>query len=116
MEVRRHALKLRFWPERCPADDDGQLLDLDWSWVKALSGKRVGELRISDSIGGHDNIRVIFFDPHKQAEKEPMPMLWVLAVFQKKRDDFTKHQILVFKTRRKIVLERFYGVEGEADF
>ncbi len=37
-ELRRQALKLRFWPERCPEDENGQVLDLDWCWIKRLSG------------------------------------------------------------------------------
>lgn len=83
------------------------MLDLDWSWIKALPRQRVGELRISDTIGGHNNLRVIFFDP--EIESEPMPMIWVLAVLQKKRDDFTAGQISSFKLRRATVLERFYN-------
>lgn len=105
-EVRRHALKLRFWPQRYPTDDNGTLLDLDWEWIKALSGLRIGELRIGDCIGGHDNIRVIFFAP--QIPSEPKPILWILSVFQKKRNDFTEAQLRMYKLRRTIVLQRFY--------
>ena len=61
--MKEDALKLRFWPEHEPEDDNGELLDLDWSWIKALRGLHVGELRIHDTIGGCDNLRVIFFDP-----------------------------------------------------
>ena len=104
-ELRRHALKLRFWPGYNPDDDAGQLLDLDWSWIKSLPGKRIGELRIDDAIGGCDNLRVIFFAPSIVSE---VPMLWVLSVFQKKRNDFTKAQIRNFDMRRRIILERFY--------
>jgi len=35
-------------------------------------------------------------------------MLWVIAVLQKKWDDFTRVQIKVFDTRRQLVIERFY--------
>ncbi len=87
-------------------DDNGTLLDLDWEWIKALPGLRIGELRIKDSMGGHDNIRIIFFDP--QRPSKPKPMLWVLAVFQKKRADFTTAQLQTFRLRRTLVLERFY--------
>jgi hypothetical protein len=104
MEVRRHALKLRFWPEPHPTDEGGHVLDLDWCWIRALAGLRIGELRVHDTIGGHDNIRIIFFDPQWPAE--PLPNLWVLAVFQKKRDDFTKANLDTFKARRMIVIER----------
>jgi hypothetical protein len=104
-ELRRHALKLRFWPERHPVTESGELLDLNWSWINSLKGKRVGELRISDTIGNCNNLRIIFFDPQI---REPLPMLWVLAVLQKKRDDFTKAQIDNFDLRRTLVLERFY--------
>lgn len=106
-ELRRHALKLRFWPERWPADDNGQILDLDWSWIRSLPHKKVGELRIHDRIGDCDNLRVIFFDPQIS---EPYPTLWVLAVLQKKRDDFSRHMLRIFDSRRTLVLERFYRV------
>jgi len=105
-ELRRHALKLRFWPEKHPEDDVGMLLDLDWSWIKAMKGSRVGELRIHDKIGDCDNLRVIFFD--SQDGDKSMPKIWVLAVLQKKRDDFTTAQIKTFRARRTLVLERFY--------
>jgi hypothetical protein len=106
-ELRRHALKLRFWPGSDETTEGGQLMDLDWSWVRALPGKRIGELRIHDTIGGRDNLRVIFFVPPKQTQAA-MPMLWVLSVLQKKRDDFTDAQIRNFKVRRTLILERFY--------
>lgn len=106
-ELRRHALKLRFWPEHHPTDDNGTLLDLDWSWIQSLRPLRIGELRIQDTIGGCDNLRVIFFDP--DIETKPLPMLWVLAAFQKKRDHFTKAQLSTFKGRSVLVMDRFYG-------
>jgi hypothetical protein len=108
-ELRRHSLKLRFWPERRPTGDNGELLDLDWSWIKALKGERIGELRIHDTLGGHDNLRVIFYDPAIRLPGS-LPTIWVLAVLQKKRDDFTHQQIANFKLRKALVLERFYNV------
>lgn len=107
-ELRRQALKLRFWPERHPEDDTRQLLDLDWSWIRALPGMNVGELRIHDTIGGCDNLRVIFFVP---PTREPLPVLWIIGVLQKKRDDFTSAQVRTYKLRRQLVLERFYQLE-----
>ena len=107
-ELRRHALKLRFWPPGMPISDSGEILDINWSWIKSLKGMRVGELRISDRIGGCDNLRVIFFDP--DIVSEPLPMIWILAVMQKKRDYFTTGQINNFKLRRALVLQRFYHV------
>ena len=105
-ELRRHALKLRFWPSGASDDEGGQVMDLDWSWIKALAGKRIGELRVNDVIGGCDNLRIIFFDP--KLPTAPLPTLWVLSVFQKKRDDFTPAQIKNFQARSRLVLERFY--------
>ena len=104
VELRRHALKLRFWPEPQPEDMAGQLLDLDWQWIKCLPGKRIGELRIHDTIGGCDNLRVIFFVPNL---KMALPTLWVLSVIQKKRMDFSAAQLANFRIRRGLVLERF---------
>lgn len=107
VEVRSHALKLRYWPESLPEDESGQLLDLNWSWIRALPGLNVGELRIDDVIGGHDNLRIIFFvgDP---GVKLPLPIIWVLQVLQKKRNDFTRANIDTFRARRTLVIERFY--------
>lgn len=107
VELRSHALKLRFWPDPKLDDEAGQLLDLNWEWIKALKGSDVGELRIDDVIGGHDNLRIIFFrgDPKVGA---PLPIIWVIGVFQKKRDDFTRQQLQVMKARSRIVKERFY--------
>ncbi len=107
IEIRRHALKLRFWPNQNTSEESGQIVDLDWSWIKSLPQSRIGELRIHDDISGNDNLRVIFFvgEPLDIVE---MPVIWVLSVFQKKRDDFTAPQIKVFRGRRLLVLERFY--------
>jgi hypothetical protein len=104
-ELRRHALKLRFWPGCRPEDSEGQVLDLDWCWIRSLPGKRIGELRIHDTIDGCDNLRVIFYAPPIKTEP---PMLWVLSVLQKKRDDFSTAQIQNFALRSKLILERFY--------
>jgi hypothetical protein len=86
--------------------EQGQLLDLDWCWVKSLPGKRSGELRIHDKIGDCDNLRVIFFVP---AQDTKPPMLWVLSVLQKKRNDFTAAQLRNYEIRRLLILERFYN-------
>ena len=107
--TRRHRaelLKLRFWPGCDSSDSGGQLLDLDWSWIRSLPGHRIGELRIHDTIGNCDNLRVIFFVPPFVTNP---PMVWILSVFQKKRDDFTTAQTANFDMRSKIVLERFYN-------
>jgi hypothetical protein len=107
--LRRHALKLRFWPENHPADDQGKILDLDWSWIQGFPGKRIGELRIHDTIGGCDNLRLVFFVPPAQEDAKQFSEIWILSVFQKKRDDFTIPQLKNFAARRTMILERFYG-------
>ena len=109
-EIRRHALKLRFWPERFPEGDNGELLDLDWSWIQALKGKNVGELRINDRIGGHENIRLIFF-VGGASDGVPMPTIWILAALAKKRDSFTRNEIDVFDARRSLVVARHYDAD-----
>lgn len=107
IEIRRHALKLRYWPEKNPRTAGGMLLDLDWSWVRSLPGLRVGELRIDDTIAGKDNLRVIFFVADARVRKR-LPIIWVLRVMQKGRQDFSKNDLRVFRARRTLVLERFY--------
>lgn len=97
-ELRRHSLKLRYWPDT---------VDLSWSWIKSLDGMKVGELRIDDTIGGNDNLRIIFFVGDSSV-KDPLPLIWVIRVMQKKRMDFSKNDLRIFKARRLLVIERFY--------
>ena len=106
MVLRRHALKLRYWPQSHPTDDAGRILDLDWSWIRSLPGLRVGELRIDDVIGGNDNLRIIFYVGSSEI-REPLPMIWVLRAMQKKREEFTTNDISIFRARRALVIERF---------
>jgi hypothetical protein len=105
--MRRQALKLRFWPEKHPDTGSGELLDVDWSWIRACSGLNIGELRISDKIGGFDNWRIIFFEGPKPDDGS-MPKIWVLQLMKKKRDEFTDADIKTFKLRRLMVVERYY--------
>lgn len=106
-EIRRQALKLRFWPEKHPTDQAGTILDVDWSWIRALrSVSKIGELRIDDTIAGHDNLRVIFSIGRPTA-KAHMPIIWILAVMQKKRDEFTAANIKTFIARHKLVQKRY---------
>lgn len=106
MEVRSQAIKLRYWPER-QAQESGQLIDLEWCWVRALSGLRIGELRLDDAIGGRENLRIIFYVGDRIVGA-PLPTIWILRVMQKKRNDFSSYDLDVFKGRRILVLERFY--------
>jgi hypothetical protein len=98
--IRRHALKLAFWPDHA---------DLNWDWVVSLKSKRVGELRIDETIAGCDNLRVIFFKANKRLPNEPLPRIWTLTVIQKKRQEFTGPEIAAFRTMRDIVFVRNYG-------
>lgn len=74
-----------------------------------MPNSKVGELRIDDSIGGIANLRVIFFvgDDDKCHQNE-RPVIWILAVLQKKRDDFTTNNIKTYWARRQLVIQRFY--------
>ena len=108
MELRRHSLKLRYWPEKCTETESGLVVDMDWSWVKSLPGMKVGELRIDDVIGGHENLRVIFFQGPSEI-RDPLPLIWIIRVMDKKRDDFSKNDLAIFRARRLLVLQRFYS-------
>lgn len=108
IEVRRQVLKLRFWPGAVPVDPGGPVVDLNWSWIRSMPNMQTGELRIDDQIAGHDNLRAIFLVGDHRVQ-QPLPMIWILTVFQKKRDDFTSHQVSIFRGRRQLVLERFYA-------
>jgi hypothetical protein len=109
MEVRRNALKLRFWGQRHGANG---LLDLTYESIKTMPGSGVYELRLDDEIGGHRNIRVVFLDPpgdwKPQRWDRPLPVVWVLEALPKKRTAWTNFDIDRFWTKRQIVKERFY--------
>ena len=90
-----------------PTTEGGLLLDLDWSWVRALRNFDIGELRIHDTIGGFNNLRIIFFKG-AAATAESLPIIWIIRVMQKKRDDFSAHDLATFKARRELIMERFY--------
>src|SRR5262245_1787553 len=96
MDVRRHALKLRFWGERHEKDDQAAGMDLSCERIKAMAGSGVYELRIDDEIGGRRNIRIIFLvppDAWKANWDKPKPVIWVLDVLPKKRQDWTNKEI-----------------------
>jgi hypothetical protein len=107
-EARRHALKLRFWPTG-EDRDSGQIEDMDWCWIRSLRGNKVGELRIHDTIAGHDNLRAIFYVSDVVLRGEPLPKIWIISVMQKKSMDFTTNDITTFKARLAILKKRVYG-------
>jgi hypothetical protein len=68
-------------------------------------------LRIGDVIGGNDNLRVIFYMGSAEV-RDPLPMIWIIRVLQKKRDDFSTHDLSIFRARRGLVIERFEKTRG----
>lgn len=107
-EVRRHALKLRFWPSG-QDKDRWQVVDLDWEWIRSMKGSKVGELRIDDVIAGHNNLRLIFFVSDVILSGDPLPRIWVLAAMQKKSMDFTANDLRTFQARLAILKKRTYS-------
>lgn len=107
MEVRSNALKLRHWGSR----EGVGVMDLEYETIKALAGLGVYELKIDDEIGGHRNIRIIFFEAPEAWRTNrpyPMPVLWVVEVLFKKRQNWTTNDVERFLAKRGIVKERFY--------
>lgn len=108
-KLRKLTLKLMWWPHgdlECAAD-------IDWDWIKTLENRRIGELRIDEQINGHDNVRVIFFKANQPLSGEPMSRIWLLDVFQKKRQDFSTIQIGNWRLHRELILQRSYeGIHG----
>ncbi|MCC7423636.1 MAG: hypothetical protein IT428_25495 [Planctomycetaceae bacterium] len=107
-EARRHALKLRFWPSGM-SEERGTVVDLDWEWIKAMIGEKVGELRIDDQIAGQNNLRIIFYVSDIILPNEPLPKIWLLSILQKKSWDFTKNDLRTFRTRLAVLKLRTYG-------
>lgn len=87
------------------------VMDLTYEDIKAMPASGVFELRLDDEIGGHRNIRVIFFqapEAWRPNRSYPKPVLWVLEALPKKRQDWTTHDIDRFWAKRGIIKERFY--------
>lgn len=99
MEIKRHALKLRFWPRAGPQNTHGQVLDLDWSWVEGISSRDIGELRIHDVIANQNDLRIISCVPGIVCNGSGLPTIWILRVFQKKADGFSTRDLEIFKQR-----------------
>lgn len=111
-EVRRQALKLRFWDER-HEHGPGMLFDHTYESIKALKGQDIYELRLDDDIGGQANIRVVFFDPPGSwqpnvGEERPMRVLWILEALPKRRNDWTTNDLTRFRGARLLIQTRFY--------
>jgi hypothetical protein len=112
-EVRRQALKLRFWDER-HLHPTGRLFDHTYESIKSLPGAGIYELRLDDAIGGQFNIRVVFFDPPQDwqpiaKEMRPLRTIWVLEALPKRRNDWTSNDIARFRASRLLIQKRFYG-------
>ena len=111
-EVRRQALKLRFWDER-HTHSTGMLFDHTYESIKSLAGLGIYELRLDDDIGGQSNIRIIFFDPPASwvpaaEHKKPLRVIWVLETMPKRRNEWTTNDITRFRASRLLLKQRFY--------
>ncbi|MCU0703748.1 MAG: hypothetical protein MUF18_07205 [Fimbriiglobus sp.] len=112
-EVRRQALKLRFWDER-HTHGTGLLFDHSYESIKALKGLGVYELRLDDAIGGQANIRVVFLDPPTNwlpvdDNVRPLRVVWVLEILPKRRNEWTANDITRFRGSRLLIQKRFYA-------
>jgi hypothetical protein len=112
MEVRRDALKLRFWGLRSETDEQGRMvMDVSYESIKSLQGMGIYELRLDDGIGGVQNGRIVFFVPPekwKPIRATPLPTIWILEALPKKRNEWTGHDLDRFRAKRAIVKERFF--------
>ena len=106
-ELRRHTLKLAHFPGLSSASG-GQVLDVDWDWVTGTGERGVGELRISDTIGGFDNLRVIFYVADVALKTDPLPRIWAMTVFQKKNERFSPNELRAFAAMKKMIVARYY--------
>ena len=114
-EVRRQALKLKFWDDR-HTHPPGVLVDLTYEGIKALAGLGIYELRLDDDIGGQSNIRVIFLDPPRSWVSPPeltppLRNVWVLEAMPKRRDEWTNNDLTRFRGSRLLIKQRAYTPE-----
>ena len=108
-ELRQHALKLAFWPNGSKGSSG--LPRLNWEEIDAMQSPRACELRIDDTIGGMNNLRVIFY-VFKKALVLPgdvLPRLWTIGVMQKKTQRFSPNDLRTFQARITIIRRRIYS-------
>jgi len=114
-ELRRQSLKLRFWNDLDAVDESGNVVDMNWTWIKSYRDKQLAELRIDDEIAGLRNLRVLFWVAQTKTvvewapEGPPVSMIWILGVVDKKKDDLSKGLLISLLLRRQTVIERFYN-------
>jgi len=106
--IRRHALKLAHWPGGNDRDAR-QSTDLDWDWVRGLENEHIGEVRIDEIVAGHDNLRLIFYKADSRLANDPIMRIWILTVFQKKRQGFTANQLRAWRAMRQVIVHREYA-------
>jgi hypothetical protein len=108
-EARSHALKLAYWPGT--ATESGQVVDLNWEEITGMRAPKACELRIDDTIGGFNNLRIIFYVP-KPAIVLPgdaLPRIWTIGVLQKKTQRFSNYDLATFAARVKLLRLRWYA-------
>jgi hypothetical protein len=107
-EARKHALKLAYWPSG--GTPEGKVIDLDWEEITAMPDPKAYELRIDDTIGGMNNLRVIFYAFPKKIvlQGDVMPRIWTIGVMQKKTQRFSNRDLRIFSGRVKIIRQRHY--------
>jgi hypothetical protein len=108
-ELRRHALKLAYWPSGT-SGQSGQICDLDWDEICGMNAPKAYELRIDERIGGHDNLRVIFYTFERKLilPGDVLPRLWTVSVMQKKTRRFTPNDLKIFRAKVVVVRNRYY--------
>jgi hypothetical protein len=108
-ELRKHALKLAFWPRG--GTPSGQVCDLDWEEIDGMAPPRACELRIDDVIGGFNNLRILFyvFDETLVLPDDVLPRLWTIGVMQKKTRRWTVNNLKTFRSRVIILRTRNYA-------
>lgn len=109
-EVRKHALKLAFWP-KARAEHAGKVIDLDWETIVGMPTPRAHELRIDDVVGGFNNLRIIFyaFDRNIVLPGDTLPRLFTIGVMQKKKDRFSNNDLRTFSAKVTIIRRRYYS-------
>ena len=109
-ELRKHALKLAFWPNGVD-EQSGLVCDLNWEEISGMKAPRACELRIEDRIGGMNNLRVIFYVFSKTLilPGDVLPRLWTIGVMQKKTQRFSANDLRTFAAKVTIIRKRTYG-------
>ena len=111
-ELRRHILKLRFWPTGCYPDIWPHLVeDLAFRPVEGMAN--VYQLEIAGPIGPCENLSAVFYVTDVKIDDDLLPRIWVLEVLP--GQEISARDMRSIRARIRILQKRFYDAAASEE-